>query len=340
MQDGVSEPSPVGDPRRVAVLDDLAIVGTAPELAYDDIASIAAASCGSDIAAVNFVGAESHWTKAVVGVAKGHGATVAADLSLCAATIRAPDGTLSVPDMLADERWHTHPFVAGDPRLRFYAGASIVVAGARVGVVCVFGDRPRAITPRHQDALKALARQAARHLELRRLSLSDPLTGLPNRALLFERLEAALARSRHEGGLVGLVFCDVDDFKRVNDRLGHDAGDRVLCEVGERLRSVCRRGDTVARLAGDEFVLVCPRAGCADDLEGIVRRVHDSIRRAPSQRAQPAPLRLSVGAVLAAGHESPQSALRRADAAMYDAKRAVMASAMATVAHGETLTPS
>jgi diguanylate cyclase (GGDEF)-like protein len=324
MQDGVSEPSSVGDLRRVAVLEDLAIVGSAPEPAYDDIAALAAASCGSDIGAVNFVGVERHWTKAVVGVQDGHGATVSADLSLCAATVASQDGALSLPDMLADERWRTHPFVAGEPWLRFYAGASIVVAGAPVGVVCVFGDRPRAITERHQDALRALARQAARHLELRRLSLSDPLTGLPNRTLLLERLEEALAQSRRDGGLVGVVFCDVDDFKRVNDRLGHEAGDRVLCDVAERLRRVGRRGDTVARLAGDEFVLVCPGAGGPPDLEGIVRRVHDSVRRAPSQRAHPAPLRMSVGAVLAAGDESPRSVLRRADAAMYDAKFAVI----------------
>ena len=324
IQDGVSEPTFLGDPRRVAVLEDLAIVGTEPEPAYDDIASLAAASCGSDIAAVNFVGAESHWTKAVVGVQDGHGATVSADLSLCAATVASQNGVLSVPDMLADERWRTHPFVTGDPGLRFYAGASIVVAGASVGVVCVFGDRPRAITANQQDALKALARQAARHLELRRLSLSDPLTGLPNRALLLDRLEAALAQSRRDGGLVGVVFCDVDDFKRVNDRFGHEAGDRVLCDVAERLRRVGRTGDTVARLAGDEFVLVCPGAGGPPDLDGIVRRVHDSIRRAPRQRAAIAPLRLSVGAVLAAGDESPHAVLRRADAAMYDEKLAVI----------------
>jgi diguanylate cyclase (GGDEF)-like protein len=325
MQDGVSGPSSVADPHRVAVLDDLAIVGTAPEPEYDDIASLAAASCGSDIGAVNFVGAESHWTKAVVGVQDGQGVIVSADLSLCAATVASQDGMLSVPDMLADEVWRAHPFVTGEPGLRFYAGAAIVVAGAPVGVVCVFGDRPRAITTRHQDALKALARQAARHLELRRQSLSDPLTGLPNRTLLLERLEQALARSRRDGGLVGVVFCDVDDFKLVNDRFGHEAGDRVLCEVAERLRRVGRAGDTVARLAGDEFVLVCADAGGPPDLEGIVRRVHHSVSRAPSQaqRATTAPLRLSVGAVLAAGDESPQSVLRRADAAMYDAKLAV-----------------
>src|SRR5215207_7162603 len=102
MQRGVSgRPSSLGDPRRLALLDDLAIIGTAPEPAYDDIAALAAASCGSDIGAVNFVGAESHWTKAVVGVEGGHGATVSADLSLCAATVAARGGVLSVPDMLA-----------------------------------------------------------------------------------------------------------------------------------------------------------------------------------------------------------------------------------------------
>lgn len=318
----MSARSPLGDPRRVAVLDDLAIVSTAPEPAYDDIAMLAATSCASDIGAVNFVGSEQHWTKAVVGVPDGHGAAVSADLSLCAATVCSPDGTLIVPDMIADERFSSHPFVVGGPMLRFYAGASIVVAGAAVGVVCVFGDRSREISEGDENALKALARQAARHLELRALAISDPLTGLPNRTLLLDRLDHALTQSRRDGGRVGVVFCDVDEFKLINDRFGHEAGDFVLCDVATRLRAIGRAGDTVARLAGDEFVLVCPGLRDAAELQQIVRRVQRRVRWTLSAREHAAPLRVSVGGVLAAERESPQAVLRRADAAMYEAKTA------------------
>ncbi|MBA3747957.1 MAG: diguanylate cyclase [Solirubrobacterales bacterium] len=235
------------DPTRMAALRDLAILDTSPEPAYDDIALLASASCASPVAAVTFVDSDRHWTKAIVGAPDERGASVSAELSMCAATIRSDGGVLSVSDMQADEHWRTHPFVTGGPQLRYYAGASIVVAGQPVGVVCIFGDQPRQITEGDQRALQALARQAAGHLELRNrnlelrlLSLMDPLTQLPNRALLFDRLDAALARRPRDGGEVGVLFCDLDDFKQINDRLGHEAGDGLLCDVAARLRSVAR----------------------------------------------------------------------------------------------------
>jgi diguanylate cyclase (GGDEF)-like protein len=308
---------PLHDGRRIAVLDSLSILGTAREAAYDDIALLAATSCGSDTAAVNFVDREQHWTKAIVGACDGQGTTVFADLSLCAATVRSPGGSLIVPDMLAEPRWRSHPFVTAGPLLRFYAGASIVVDGAAVGVVCVFGDQPRPVGEREQSALQALARHTARHLELRRMSLTDPLTGLPNRTLLLDRLEHALAQRRPEDDHVGIVFCDIDDFKAINDRHGHDIGDRLLCDVAGHLRAAVRDGDTVARLAGDEFVLVCPGVDGECELGRIVGRVQGGSLRFARAAAR---LQMSVGAVLAGEHEPAQAVLRRADAAMYAAK--------------------
>ena len=157
----------VGDRERLAVLHALAILDTPAEPAYDDIARLASASCGSRIAAVNFVDDRRHWTKAICGVPGGQGASVAAGRSLCAATIATDGGLLSVPDMLADARWRAHPDVTGGARLRFYAGAAVVVAGQPIGVVCVFGDEPRPITEADEHALAVLARQVATHLELR-----------------------------------------------------------------------------------------------------------------------------------------------------------------------------
>jgi diguanylate cyclase (GGDEF)-like protein len=319
----------IDDPDRLATLDRLAILDTPPEPAYDDIASLAAALCGSATAAVNFVDDERHWTKAFFGPGNHQGTSVSADLSFCAATIEAPGRRLAVADTHAEARWRDHPFVVGGPHVRFYAGAAIVVAGQPVGVVCAFGPEPR--PPRAIEAgtaaLEALARQASAQLELRRrndelrrLAVTDPLTGVANRTLLFDRLELALAQRDRTGGDVGVVFCDVDEFKRVNDHFGHAIGDRLLCDVAECLRAAARETDTVARIAGDEFVLVCPGLTGPDDLDRVVGRVTAALGTAAVlPDGSPAP-RLSVGAVVVAPGEDAASGLCRADAAMYRAK--------------------
>jgi GAF domain-containing protein len=138
--------STLNDTTRLSVLRALAILDTPAEPAYDDIAMLASASCGSVVAAVNFVDDERHWTKAIVGVVGGQGGGVPANLSLCAATICTDGGLLVVPDLSGDEAWQSHPFVADFPNLRFYAGATITVDQQPIGVVCVFGDEARAIS--------------------------------------------------------------------------------------------------------------------------------------------------------------------------------------------------
>src|SRR6202035_2316467 len=89
-------------------------------------------------------------------------------------------------------------------------------------------------------------------------SLHDSVTGLASRLALLDRLHQAVGGRELESDRVAVLLVDIDDFKSVNDTLGHDTGDRVLREVGQRLDHLSRRGDTVARLAGDEFVLLCP----------------------------------------------------------------------------------
>ena len=101
----------------------------------------------------------------------------------------------------------------------------------------------------------------ARDEELKYRANHDSLTGLPNRALLLERLNQEMAHARRSGRQLALLFMDLDRFKNINDILGHDAGDRLLCEVAERLSSCTREGDTVARLGGDEFVVLLPGLG-------------------------------------------------------------------------------
>ncbi|MDQ1374837.1 MAG: hypothetical protein QOJ09_2175, partial [Actinomycetota bacterium] len=156
--------------------------------------------------------------------------------------------------------------------------------------------------------------------ELAHQALHDLLTGLPNRALLLDRLEQALARARRHEGLVAVLFLDLDHFKVLNDSRGHAAGDELLQAVAGRLRDVIRPSDTVGRFGGDEFVVVCE--GMNDEAEA--RLMGERIAKAV---ATPFPLSagevfigVSVGISLATGNDEADTALRDADAAMYRAK--------------------
>ncbi len=309
------------DARRLAEVRSLAILDTPPEAEYDNLVAIAAAVCRSPVAAVNFVDDERHFTKAVVGMPEAEGGSISNDVSFCAATVASADGVLIIPDTRAESRWSDHPLVTGGPEAGFYAGVSIVSRGQRVGVLCAFGPQAREIGDQERSALTALARQAATHLELRRqnarlreLALTDPLTGLANRTLLFERLQDALAQHGRSGRGVGVLYCDVDDFKDVNDRCGHEAGDRMLRGVAEHLLAVARDTDTVARIAGDEFVLIRPGATEQSDMDAVSARITADMALS---NASPS---LSMGAAVARDGDSPADLLRRADTAMYAAK--------------------
>jgi diguanylate cyclase (GGDEF)-like protein len=151
---------------------------------------------------------------------------------------------------------------------------------------------------------------------MRHEALHDPLTGLANRTLLRDRLEHALARSAREGTETGVLFIDLDEFKHVNDRFGHAAGDAVLIELGQRLAHAVRPADTVARLGGDEFVIVCE---AIDEETALALGLRlDAAIRQPLEVA--GELTASIG--IALGREDADTLLATADAAVYAAKAA------------------
>jgi diguanylate cyclase (GGDEF)-like protein/PAS domain S-box-containing protein len=155
--------------------------------------------------------------------------------------------------------------------------------------------------------------------QLRHRAFHDPLTQLPNRALLLDRIEHALARERRT---IALLFVDLDDFKVVNDTLGHAAGDALLTAVAARLRGCLRSADTAARLGGDEFALLLEEVVDPAEGERVAARVLDTMRRPFSLHGEPVHVNVSVGLVVAkAGTASVDELLRRADFAMYAAKR-------------------
>jgi len=150
----------------------------------------------------------------------------------------------------------------------------------------------------------------------------DSLTGLPNRALLLDHLELALARAERDNRLIALLFLDLDRFKSVNDTLGHDVGDELLAQAAQLLSSVVRPSDTVARLGGDEFVILCDDVEDQDYAEAVARRVAAAIEARPFLVGDTeVVISASIGIALSSGGQAhPEALLRDADAAMYRAK--------------------
>ncbi len=152
-------------------------------------------------------------------------------------------------------------------------------------------------------------------------ALHDPLTGLPNRALLLDHLEKALARAGREGTHVALLFLDVDRFKLVNDTRGHDVGDDLLCQIADRIRTVMRPHDLVARLGGDEFVVLFDGVESERHAVAVGRRITEIIETVPMTLPS-GELSVTISAGIALSHSDtpPTRLMREADAAMYRAK--------------------
>ncbi|MGH8973113.1 MAG: putative bifunctional diguanylate cyclase/phosphodiesterase [Acidimicrobiia bacterium] len=164
---------------------------------------------------------------------------------------------------------------------------------------------------RVRERTEALAHQA----------LHDTLTGLPNRALLVDRLDQALAGSARTGCPVAILFIDVDHFKLFNDSRGHAAGDELLVAVARRLRQIVRPADTVARFGGDEFVVVSPDGGTVQGATVMAGRIATSLGLPFRLGEQDVFLTVSIGLAISEAVMSAEALLRDADAAMYRAKQ-------------------
>jgi diguanylate cyclase len=217
------------------------------------------------------------------------------------------------------------------------AGARVLflpsVLGTSAGIVLVYDhfERTNALAVGLAAATLALVmartvltfREVQRLHDSRRLSLTDDLTGLPNRRSFFDTLDAALAETTPSSDPMAVLMIDLDGFKELNDTLGHHAGDRVLMGIGPRLRSALRGDDRVARLGGDEFAILAPE--CDDD--GILAaraRVQRAVDEANARGGQPYQLSVSLGAAIfdPRAPVALESLMESADERMYQQKRA------------------
>lgn len=281
---------PMDEDARLASLGKLEILDTPAEERFDRITRLTKKLFRVPIALVSLVDSDRQWFKSAQGL---EASETPRDVAFCAHAILQDDG-LIVEDARADERFADNPLVTGAPSVRFYAGQPICAPdGQRVGTLCVIDTQPRRVNRADRQSLRDLAGLVENELRVNRLSESqlklrqtlrtarrkasiDPLTRAWNREASFDLLRRELERSQRGERPFAAVMLDLDYFKQLNDTKGHPAGDVVLREVADRMRSQVRPYDVVGRYGGEEFVLAllaCPLDKAKDICERIRARI-------------------------------------------------------------------
>jgi diguanylate cyclase (GGDEF)-like protein/PAS domain S-box-containing protein len=181
-------------------------------------------------------------------------------------------------------------------------------------------ERTAELAAANEELRHHIEERRALERDLEHRATHDRLTDLPNPGAFRENLGRALARARRRGGKVALLFLDLDDFKLVNDALGHQMGDRVLAAVAERLKGCLRGSDTAARLGGDEFVMLLEDIADEGEAVGVAERFLARMRAPLDLREHRLSMTASVGIAVGSGEERSEELLRAADTAMYRAK--------------------
>jgi diguanylate cyclase (GGDEF)-like protein len=178
-------------------------------------------------------------------------------------------------------------------------------------------DEPVIVAVTHDVTDQIRAEEILKHQ-----AFHDALTGLANRALFEDRLSLAIAGAQRHGHILGIAYIDVDEFKTVNDRFGHDVGDRVLVALGERIERSVRQIDTAARFGGDEFVVLFPELSSDEDLERVIRKLGARLCEPVMTNGVSLVVTASIGSALFdTANDDARSLIMRADIAMYEAKR-------------------
>jgi diguanylate cyclase (GGDEF)-like protein/PAS domain S-box-containing protein len=205
----------------------------------------------------------------------------------------------------------------------------ILSGGKTLGVLNLYVDHMHARNENEETFLTSVAATLAGIIERSRaeerlhvMALYDALTGLPNRTLFFDRYGVALAEAERYNYMLAILFMDLDNFKSINDTMGHDAGDAVLVETARRLKTLSRHSDTVARIGGDEFVMLVPRISNAAAASAVAKKIVESLAAPLQLNGGVRPIEVSIGiSIYPTDGADVDALLRRADTAMYHAKR-------------------
>ena len=252
----------------------------------------------------------------------------------CILSFESGDAVLS-PDLSQETRFKTFAARALQEGLGAVHSFPLRLDGRRLGALDLYSLGPQTLSAEEVVSGQILADVATAYIfnaqarveadksaeALRHRALHDPLTKLPNRLLMEDRLGQALAKSGRAGTRTGVLFLDLDRFKSINDTYGHLAGDRLLIAVAERLSSTLRPGDTLARIAGDEFLVVCEGISDLAHAEHIADRIHGVLEAPFAIEPNAIAVSASIGVAVADPSEHAADLVLHADGALYEAKR-------------------
>jgi diguanylate cyclase (GGDEF)-like protein len=246
-------PLPADEDLRLRDLERHGLLDSGADPHFDRIVRLAADIFQAPIALISLVDAERQW------FLSRHGLEVhetPREMAFCAHAIAAEE-VLVVPDALADERFRTNPLVQGEPHIRFYAGAPLRSPdGHNLGTLCVIDRQPRQLSAAEVQRLRLLADLVMREIELRLAASHCPVTGLPHRSAFFAIGAKEFQRARQQDIPLSLLTIDIDNFRQINHRWGHPAGDQVLLDLCQLCRRFLSEQDFLARLGDEQFALL------------------------------------------------------------------------------------
>lgn len=319
---------------RQQILDDHDLLDTPADPYLDTLVRVVRDVFAVKTVLISLIDRDRQWFKARIGLDADETPRA---ISFCGHTILSPQPFI-VEDTYSDPRFHDNPLLTNNPHIRFYAGQPLLSKeGQALGTLCLIDPLPQKLTDAQLRLFSDMAVLVEGYLKLRndseqtaqlraalsreqRKAMLDPLTQLWNRAGLNHFLPRQQQQADDLGLHLGLLFCDLDYFKKVNDNHGHAAGDKALWEAARRISAAVRPQDVVTRSGGEEFVVLL-QVHDPQELLLIAERIRSTMSDTPLIiDSQELHLTISIGAALRTPQEALTGTLNRADQALYQAK--------------------
>lgn len=305
---------------RLQALEKLDLLDSPRDPGFDRFVRLIQEMFSVEIGIVSFIDGHRQWYKASAGMPVDE---LPRQDTFCRYVLESED-PLIVQDALLDERFSHHPVVLNPPHIRFYAGFPLKTdEGLVVGTICAIDSKPRSFGKRDMRVFEELAGAVMDRVALAKLATTDGLTGLMTRRSFEEEAHRLISQALRHRQEVSCIMLDVDHFKSINDRFGHQTGDEVLKAVASTCKAQLRAGDLFGRLGGEEFAAILPHVGRESALATA-----DKLRQAVASATIDGPAGpLSVTASFGVTSTSiiakdVDTLVSQADAAMYRAKEA------------------